>query len=214
MNNNYNIIRIQQYLNGSLSREEMYELEKEALNDPLLNDAVEGYRLSRDIDHGRLSLLQQRLAARIAGQQKERHTFYFSTQRLAIAATACVLMVLVLVLLWMRTGADRPSATEKEVAVELASPAAVAGIHAMPAAGGAYPQDGWERFNAYLAAQKSDRLSAGEIVVTFDIDPSGKPTAVRAVGEVSAPLFAEMQRLLQEGPTWHGTKAKITVAIE
>lgn len=218
MNNNYNIIRIQQYLNGALSREEMYQLEREALEDPLLNDALEGYRLRNDIDHGRLSLLQQRLATRIESQQKERHTFYFSSQRLAVAATACVLMVLVLVLLWMRNGIDRPAATQKEVAVELASPAMVAGIHAAPATGegpvDAYPQGGWEQFNAYLATHKSNQLAPGEIVLTFGIDASGKPTAIQAVGEISAPLFAEMQRLLQEGPTWHGTKAKITVAIE
>src|SRR5690606_10025957 len=96
MGNNYNIIRIQQYLSGTLSREEMYQLEREALNDPLLNDAIEGYRQQENIDHGRLSLLQQRLAARIESQQQERNRFYFGWQRLGVAATACVLMVLVL----------------------------------------------------------------------------------------------------------------------
>lgn len=216
MSNNYNIIRIQQYLSGALSREEMYQLEREALDDPLLNDAIEGYRQQQNIDHGRLSLLQQRLTARIEGQRQERNRFYFSWQRLGVAATACVLMVLVLTLLWMRNHPDQPAA-EKEVAVELATPEMMITIHAEPVTGegfNAYPLDGWERFNAYLAENKRNFSADQQLMLTFDIDPAGRPEAIQAADEVSASLMAEIQRLLREGPVWQGTKGKIAIVVE
>ncbi len=217
MNDNYHIIRIQQYLNGTLSREEMHQMEREALEDPLLNDAIEGYRLQNKVDHGRLSLLQQRLAARIEGQQQERHTFYFGWQRLGVAATACVLMVLVLVLLWMRSHTTHTTPTEKEVVVELTAPETIAGIHAEPVMGkglDAYPGTGWEQFNTYLAENKDNLPIAGKLVVTFDVDPTGKPTAVRTLDGANASLLAKVQRLLQEGPLWKGTKGKLTISVD
>src|SRR5690606_36208837 len=152
MNSSYQIVRIQRYLKGELSRDEMYELEREALNDPLLQDAIDGYRLQKDVSHRQLSLLQQRLADRIEGQAKERNAFFFGWQRLGVAATACVLMVLVLVLLWMRNQ-PVPQAGEKEVLVELATPESLVRAHVVAAAGpglDAHPEGGWDRFNAYL----------------------------------------------------------------
>src|SRR3546814_17782188 len=121
MNTSYHIVRIQRYLNGELNRDEMYELEREALDDPLLQDAIDGYRLQKNVSHRQLSLLQQRLADRIAGQAKERNAFFFGWQRLGVAATACVLMVLVLVLLWMRHQPAQQRAAAQEVQVELSS---------------------------------------------------------------------------------------------
>lgn len=217
MNNNYNIIRIQQYLSGALSREEMHQLEREALADPLLNDAIEGYRLRNEVDHGQLSLLQQRLAARIEGQQKERHAFYFGWQRLSIAATACVLMVLLLVLLWMRSHINQPEAAHKEVAVELAGPEWVAGLRALPMEGdglNAQPVDGWMQFNAYLAEQHKEAALRGEVTLVFDIDAQGKPTTIEGIGTANPDLVAEAERLLKAGPVWMGDRGKVVFSFE
>ncbi|WP_090607139.1 hypothetical protein [Parapedobacter koreensis] len=217
MNTNYSIIRIQQYLNGELGKDEMYQLEREALDDPLLQDAIDGYRMQKEVSHRQLSLLQQRLAARIAGQANERNAFYFGWQRLAIAATACVLMVLVLVLLWMRNYHMQPKATEKEVKVELAPSEEVTHIHAEDvgeAGFDAQPEGGWNLFNAYLA-ESTDKLTvAGKAELTFEIDAEGKPAAIQSIGTTDALLLTEMQQLLEEGPAWKGTKAKITIAVE
>ena len=217
MNNNYNIIRIQQYLNGELGKDEMYRLEREALNDPLLHDAIEGYRLQREVSHKQLSLLQQRLANRIVGQAKERNAFYFGWQRLGVAATACVLMVLVLVLLWMRIHIGQPQTTEKEVQVELATPGNITNIHAVAVDGpgvDAHPVGGWESFNTYLSTDIPDMAVSGEVTLTFKIDANGKPTNIQGVGETDGLLLAEIHRLLQEGPVWRGATGKITVSFE
>ncbi|PPL00909.1 hypothetical protein [Parapedobacter indicus] len=215
MNNNYHIIRIQQYLNGELNDDEMYRLEREALDDPLLQDAIDGYRMQQEVSHRRLSLLQQRLAARIADQAKERDAFFFGWQRLGVAATACVLMVLVLVLLWMRNHHLQPKVTEKEVKVELAP---VVQVHAQAAGDerefDAMPNDGWQQFNAYLSEIKEIPAIKGQIVLAFKIDPAGKPYAIQAIGKADTLLITEAKRFLEEGPVWKGKKGKIALSFE
>ncbi|MFC3199125.1 hypothetical protein ACFOET_15985 [Parapedobacter deserti] len=213
---NYYIIRIQRYLNGELSGEEMHQLEREALDDPLLQDAIDGYRTQKEVSHRRLSLLQQRLAARIAGRAAERNAFYFGWQRLAVAATACVLMVLVLLLLWLRNYPVSQQAGEKEVQVELVPSQATAGIYAAAIDGGksdATPVGGWTSFNAYLSENKKAMLPAGEVALTFRIDSRGKPVAIESTHRANAELLAEAKRLLAEGPKWEGTAGKIRVAF-
>lgn len=215
MNENYYIIRIQQYLNGELSRADMYQLEREALDDPMLQDAIDGYRMQHEVSHRRLSLLQQRLAARIAGQAKERNAFYFGWQRLGVATTACVLMVLVLVLLWMRNHPGESQAPEKEVHVELASPESIAAIHAVAVEGlDAQPEGGWEKFNAYLASAERGTDATGKVTLTFDIDAQGRPTAIQAKGHTNDQLLVVARRLLEQGPMWSGTKGAVAITIE
>lgn len=217
MNNSYHIIRIQRYLNGELSGDEMYELEREALDDPLLQDAIDGYRLQNDVSHRQLSLLQQRLAARIAGQAKERNAFYFGWQRLGVAATACVLMVLVLVLLWMRNQPTQHKAADKEVHVELAPIENGSKIHATAADGvaaDAQPEGGWAKFNSYLASGQPSVAATGKIALIFDIDAQGRPTSVQGTGNVDSLLLAAARRLLERGPAWRGTKGAVAITFE
>jgi hypothetical protein len=215
MNNNYHIIRIQQYLNGELSKEEMYQLEREALDDPLLQDAIDGYRMQQEVSHRQLSLLQQRLAARIEGKVQERDAFFFGWQRLGVAATACVLMVLVLVLLWIRNHHLQSGSTGKEVNVELAPTVQIQA----QAAGGetgfdAAPEGGWQQFNTYLAENAEIAAITGNIVLVFKIDPQGKPYAIEEIGNADTSLIDESKRLLQAGPLWKGSRAKIVVSFK
>jgi len=217
MNSSYHIVRIQRYLNGELSRDEMYELEREALDDPLLQDAIDGYRLQKNVSHRQLSLLQQRLADRIAGQAKERNAFFFGWQRLSVAATACVLMVLVLVLLWMRhQSAQQPSA-EKEVLVELTAPESPVSVHVVAAAGpglDAYPEGGWDAFNTFIGSELTGISLKGKTTLTFDIDTQGLPADIQAIGETDTGLLSELRRLLAEGPKWHGNRGRLDITFE
>lgn len=217
MNNSYSIVRIQRYLNGELSREEMYELEREALDDPLLQDAIDGYRLQKNVSHRQLSLLQQRLADRIAGQTKERNAFFFGWQRLGVAATACVLMVLVLVLLWMRHQPARQQSASKEVQVELTSPEALAGVSVEAAIGAgldAHPEGGWDTFQMYLADKLHGAGLKGKASVTFDIDSKGVPTHIQAPADVEPALLEAVRQALLQGPHWSGSKGELEVAVE
>ncbi len=216
MNNSYHIVRIQRYLNGELNSDEMYELEREALDDPLLQDAIDGYRLQKAVSHRQLSLLQQRLADRIEGQAKERNAFFFGWQRLSVAATACVLMVLVLVLLWMRHQ-PTPPAAEKEVHVELTAPESLVSARAVTVTGpglDANPEGGWNAFNVYLNDKLADTSLKGTAILTFDINTQGVPMNIQAVDEADASLLNEIRQLLEQGPRWTGSKAQVEITVE
>lgn len=52
---NYSVADIERYLNGRMTAKEMHELEKAALGDPFLADAIEGYR-EADMDQSRRHL--------------------------------------------------------------------------------------------------------------------------------------------------------------
>src|SRR5690606_17651976 len=97
----YDVLYIQQYLEGKLSPQDMHQLEQEALNDAMLSDAIEGFRLSNSVNHKQLSLLQQRLESRIESQHEEKNKFYFTGQRLAVASVAGVMLIVISVLFWM-----------------------------------------------------------------------------------------------------------------
>lgn len=61
-NRSYTLTDIEQYLQGSLSPAEMHAMEKAALQDPLLADAIEGYRgSSMHIARTHLQNIQQQL---------------------------------------------------------------------------------------------------------------------------------------------------------
>lgn len=102
MENNYQLSRIHNYINGLMSQEEMYALEREALDDPFLQDAIDGYRLQEGVDVKQLSLLQQRLATRLQENATLKNKRFYNWQRLAIAMAAGVLFVAVCTLLLIR----------------------------------------------------------------------------------------------------------------
>lgn len=220
MENSYNIIRIQQYIAGQLAKEEMYELEREAMDDPFLNDALEGYRLQKEVNHGKLSLLQQRLATRIEGQQVDRSRFYFTSQRLAIAATAAVLFVLAVVLLWMRATVTETSTEPVLVQTqEIFVDSRLSLIGSGPAVdgqSGAFLQDLnralQDELNWLLLREAAQ--DGGHYVVDFEIGADARPTQVEVwlfsaegttgSGTEKAPAVveSELQRVLQSGPQW------------
>ena len=64
----YTFIDIQQYLSGSMTAAEMHAMEKAALQDPFLADAIEGYR---NADVGTASKHLDEINAALNGEQKD-----------------------------------------------------------------------------------------------------------------------------------------------
>jgi hypothetical protein len=62
---------INSYLDGSLNQKEMHRLEKQALSDPFLWEALEGYEYTSDPGI-QLSILQRQLQERIVHLQKKK----------------------------------------------------------------------------------------------------------------------------------------------
>lgn len=112
-------LTIQQYLEGKLDPEVMHQLEKQALDDPFLWDALEGYSVYRD-PAADLSLLQRQLHERIVHLQENKKVFDLSWQRLSVAAAAAVMFVSAGILFWMNSPKpDDRLASESNTAVEV-----------------------------------------------------------------------------------------------
>ena len=80
---------IERYHKGEMSPAEMHLLEKAALEDPMLADALEGYSFTTTATAD-LQLLQNKLQQRTEGGKK-RSLFFLSSQWLKIAALFIVI---------------------------------------------------------------------------------------------------------------------------
>jgi hypothetical protein len=96
-----NNLLIEQYLAGTLDPKQMHVLEKQALDDPFLADALEGYARNTHTGHD-LSILQRQLHERIMLLQENKKVFDFTWQRLSVAAAAAVLFISAGILFWMK----------------------------------------------------------------------------------------------------------------
>jgi len=110
-------LMINAYLDGSLNQEEMHRLEKQALSDPFLWEALEGYEYTSDPGI-HLSILQRQLQERIVHLQENKKIYDFTWQRLSVAASASVMFITAGILFWMSI--NRPvTMAERQIEVSL-----------------------------------------------------------------------------------------------
>ncbi|WP_443945330.1 energy transducer TonB [Pedobacter sp. AW1-32] len=102
MNNDWlDIDVLEDYLDGKLDAKAMHFVERQALEDPFVAEAIEGLRQSpKRKEH--ISLLQKQLYHRIANEPVKKKIWGITTQRLSIAATATVAFIAVSILFFMR----------------------------------------------------------------------------------------------------------------
>lgn len=93
---------LEDYLEGKLDAKTMNRIEREALEDPFVAEALAGLSESPARSLNSLSLLQKQLQERVAEQKHTKKTAVITWQRLSIAATAAVMFVAVSVMFWMR----------------------------------------------------------------------------------------------------------------
>lgn len=211
MEGNYQLSRIHNYINGLMSKEDMHSLEQEALQDPFLQDAIDGYRLQNGVDARSLSLLQQRLDRRITEQAQLKNKHFFGWQRLTIGLAAAVLFLCVCMLLFIRYFPNNKAAAVTEV--ELMDDA-LNTVHTQALKGNdAQPIAGWETFNSYLSKNYSAQNSDKEISVSFKIDASGKPYAIQPHLDKSHAIYNELIKLIENGPKWKGSTAELQITF-
>ena len=121
--NNIDYSLIKAYFEGRLDAKQQHELEKQALNDPFLADAMDGYKHAMPAA-SQLSILQRQLEERIALQQERKNILGFTWQRISIAAAAGLMFLVAGMLFWLKSESNRNqiAATSKKVDVTLSSP--------------------------------------------------------------------------------------------
>lgn len=103
MNNDWSDIELlEDYLDGKLDSKAMHKIEKQALEDPFVAQALAGLSESRGRAVQNVSLLQKQLYERIAQQQVTRKETVFTWQRLSVAAAAAVMFISVSIMFFMK----------------------------------------------------------------------------------------------------------------
>jgi hypothetical protein len=113
---------LEDYLDGKLDAREMHLVEKYAMEDPFVAEALEGLSASPKRSLQSISLLQKQLQQRVAEQQSMRKKSVITWQRLSIAATAAVMFVAGSIVFWMKenTRKEELAKQPKKVDVTLA----------------------------------------------------------------------------------------------
>jgi hypothetical protein len=208
MSTQYDILLIQQYLEGQLSPQQMHDLERAAMDDPMLNDALEGYSIVNGINHKKLSLLQQRLSDRIVDKHTEKNTFYFTGQRLAIASIAGVMLIVLCTLIWMMNSrpAGNGHGADSSAAILLSKPEIAV------LSGSLEPKDSWSAFGDYLSVNGS-RLPSGLKVHLAISTVDGRPETVKVLSDHNGEITAELVRLIMNGPAWKEGSGEIIITF-
>lgn len=213
MDNNYQLSRIHNYIGGLMSKEEMHAFEREALEDPFLQDAIEGYSMQNGVDAKKLSLLQKRLATRVEQYADQRNNRFFRWQRLAIGATAAVMFVSVCILLLIKylPQPQKSGLSEVEILQESGYIITVNGSNSA-----AQPVDGWEEYQQYVDQHYSNTEDLqGRVYLSFRINEHGQPTHIKGRTDTQTlGTFTELQDLLANGPKWTGDKGEIIIDIQ
>ncbi|RYY37221.1 MAG: TonB family protein [Sphingobacteriaceae bacterium] len=103
--------QIQKYLNGELDAKAMHQLEREALNDQFLADALEGYAGAKTNQQDNLSDIAGRLQNRTNTKVKRLIPWKL------ISVAASVIVVLTIGGLWMYNGSEQPQVQPEKVAM-------------------------------------------------------------------------------------------------
>lgn len=117
------IALLEDYLDGKLDGKTMHQVEKQALEDPFVAQALAGLSESRGNAGQSVSLLQKQLYERIAQHQEGKKTKVLTWQRLSVGAAAAVMFITVSIIFVMREKQHRQQlagSKPKQVEVSLA----------------------------------------------------------------------------------------------
>lgn len=211
MENNYQLSRIHNYLNGLMAEEDMHALEREALHDPFLRDAIDGYALEQGVDAKSLSLLQRRLERRIATDAARKNSHYFGWQRLSVGLLAGVLFITVSILFLIRYIPSKPAQRVTEVEL-MDDQLALIMMKPLPKSD-AQPVGGWATLERLLASHQWEAQQSGSIQVSFKINAEGKPHLLAGSKGTSAAFLAELTKVLADGPKWKGKAGALEISF-
>ncbi|MCL7988748.1 hypothetical protein M8998_12435 [Sphingobacterium sp. lm-10] len=211
MDNNYQLSRIHNYVAGLMSREDMHALEREAINDPFLQDAIDGYKLQNGVETAPLSLLQKRLAARVQQRNLDRHKRFYSWQRLAVGLVAAVMFVVVCSLLVFRHLHQKPVSSTQAEGITITT--STLRVQVVPEENSdARPLKGWEQFSQKLNENLSSYTNALSVDVKFIIE-NGHAKDIKISGLSDQRFMEKITQTIRQELRWEGTKAQFRLHI-
>ncbi|WP_432708717.1 hypothetical protein [Pedobacter sp.] len=193
---------LEDYLKGKLGPQEMYQVERQAMEDPFVAEALAGLSAAPDSLQS-MSLLQKQLHARVAQQKTHQKESVITWQRLSIAAAAAVLFISVAIVFLMKNNMNQDAMARKNAAVTETTFATTA-----------QPVGGYPAYQKYLEANnrlKNDQVNV-QVSLTFLV-VDGKATAFEVLNSPGKTYSDEAIRLVKEGPDWELTTKSNKVSL-
>jgi len=192
---------LEDYLDGKLDSKAMHQIERQALEDPFVAQALAGLSESPRRVTQSVSLLQKQLYERIAEQQVQKKRTVYTWQRLSIAAAAAVMFISVSIIFVMRVRQNQELLGKRQPKIVEVNMAPVV----IPASAVAAPVGGWAELEKYM--RSNNRLAntgkpERSVEVSFGIDKAGNPVAIKITKSAAQDLDKEAMRLIKDGPRW------------
>ena len=216
MNNDWlDIELLEDYLDGKLDSKAMHQIERQALEDPFVAQALAGLSESPRRAAQSVSLLQKQLYERIAEQQVQKKRTVYTWQRLSIATAAAVMFISVSIIFVIRVRQNREQLAKTQPKVVEVNMAPVV----VPASTVSAPLGGWAALDKYMR-ENNKLTNTGKpersVEVSFMIDKSGNPSAIKVTKSAAEDLDKEAIRLIKDGPRWeqpHTPNGKVSYTI-
>lgn len=187
---------LEDYLDGKLDASAMHQVERHALEDPFVAEALAGLSESPKRSLQSISLLQKQLHERIAQQKTHKKERVVTWQRLSIAAAAAVIFILVSIIFWMKDNAVRDQQAKNQQ--QQGSVTVTTYLTT------AQPVGGYPAYQLYL--EKNNKLKNNPInemvSLTFLVQKDGKADTFEILKTPGKIYSEEAIRLVMEGPKW------------
>lgn len=196
------------YLEGKMSKQEMHELEKAALDDPFLQDALEGMQQLEEKQKGQWSASLQLLKKQWAATQQKRGTT--TLLRWSVAATILLAVLAAGIKYAGKKNHQQPLAVAENLHKELPAPNPDSTIHNPGTANDVLPKDNTHDTtipNARIQSQKAAKASAPPAVKP--IYKKTSPPAVNPPMPAAVHDRASMERIKQRSSPDLQAKNKI-----
>lgn len=180
VNNDWlDIAVLEDYLDGKLDAKTMNRVERQALDDPFVAEALAGLSNSPRRSLESISILQRQLQERIAQQQNTKKQSVITWQRLSIGSAAAVMFIAAGVVFWMKqANYQQQQVKNKQVEVVLAPKASAPVASPIDSAIVAGSQD--------LAVNRSVRKAK----IQAESTPGAVVTATEATADISSSAIA------------------------
>jgi len=210
MENNYQLSRIQNYIAGLMNEEEMHALEREALDDPLLQDAIDGYKMQNGVNITQLSILQRRLDQRLQHRSLQKDSRFFTWQRLTVGTAAAVMFLVVCSLLLMNHFGHK---NYKETEVVLMDMDLRVNLQVNSRFGNGEPSIGWAQLTEEINSAVKAYANPATLSVQFDIKKN-KATNIRFADNQQLDIQAVVAQTIEDQVSWKGNRAEIHLKID
>lgn len=189
-------MRIRRYIQGHRRGREANRIEREAMRDPFLADALEGYERSKEDPIPHVDILRRKIR-------------YRNQRRLDVFKYGGIAASLLFILGFGIYFGFHNSELDKEIQ----------SVEMLQAESLSAPVIGFDAYKKYVEEKMIRPIDdckeiKGKVILTFHIDASGKPYDIKVIQSLCPSNDQEAIRLIKEGTLWTPTDQEVSYTID